>query len=62
MLEKVMSTIGIPKRYIKTEPIIMKMSYLKFLCFYSEKKDDMIDILSHITKNRNRKKLNLKYL
>ena len=55
MLEKVMNTIGIPKRYIKTEPIIMKMSYLKFLCFILKKKDDMIDILSHITKTETEK-------
>ena len=50
ILDEVMGTIGIPKSYIKTEPIIMKMSYLKFLCFILKKKDDMIDILSHITK------------
>ena len=55
IFKKVMETIGIPKRYIKTEPIIMKMSYLKFLCFILKKKDDMIDILSYITKTETEK-------
>jgi hypothetical protein len=53
ILDEVMGTIGIPKSYIKTEPIIMKMSYLKFLCFVLKKRDDIIKILSYITKNEN---------
>ena len=53
MFDKVMQTIGIPKSYIKTEPTIMKMSYLKFLCFALRKRDDIIDMLSYITKNDN---------
>ena len=47
---KVMSTIGVPKSYIKTEPVIMKMSYLKFLFFFLRKKDDLQSILTYITK------------
>ena len=50
VLNKVMQTIGVPKKYIKTEPSIMKMSYLKFICFILKKKDDIEDILSYITK------------
>lgn len=53
ILKKVMETIGVPKSYIKTEPTIMKMSYLKFLCFVLKKRDDIIEILSYITKNEN---------
>ena len=53
IFKKVMETIGIPKSYIKTEPIIMKMSYLKFLCFILKKRDEIIDVLSYITKNKN---------
>lgn len=50
IFEKMMGTIGIPKSYIKTEPMIMKMSYLKFLCFLLKKRDDIKNILSYITK------------
>lgn len=53
IFKKVMETIGIPKSYIKTEPIIMKMSYLKFLCFILKKRDEIIDVLSYVTKNKN---------
>lgn len=53
IFSKVMQTIGIPKTYIKTEPKIMKMSYMKFLILILKKKDDIIDILSFITKNDN---------
>ena len=51
MFEKMLETIGIPKSYIKTEPMIMKMSYLKFLCFLLKKRDDIKDVLSYITKS-----------
>lgn len=53
MFDKMMQTIGIPKKYIKTEPIIMKMSYFKFLVLLLKKRDDIIDILSFITKTDN---------
>ena len=32
IFDKVMQTIGVPKSYIKTEPVIMKMSYLRKPC------------------------------
>ena len=51
IFDKVMQTIGIPKSYIKTEPIIMKMSYLKFLCFILRKRDDIKEMLLYITKS-----------
>ena len=53
ILNRVMQTIGIPKNYIKTDPIIMKMSYLKFICLLLQKRDDIQFILSYITKNEN---------
>lgn len=45
-----MSCFGVPKRYIKTDIDIMKASYLKFMCFYYKKKDDICNVLKHITK------------
>ena len=53
IFDKMMQTIGVPKSYIKTEPTVMKMSYLKFICFLLKKKDSIQEILSHITRTDN---------
>ena len=53
IFDKMMQTIGVPKSYIKTEPTVMKMSYLKFICFLLKKKDSIQEILSHITRTAN---------
>jgi len=52
IFKKVMQTIGVPKSYIKTEPTIMKMSYLKFLCLILRKRDDIKEMLLYITKSK----------
>ena len=53
IFNEVMQTICVPKSYIKTEPIIMKMSYLKFICLILKKKNSIQKILSYITRYEN---------